>query len=138
MEPQSKSTSRLFGPRAEGLFAVLCGGLVGSALRSGVSLGLPAKSGSFPTALVIVNVVGSFLLGLYSARRERAATARWSLQFWAIGMLGSFTTFSAFSVETVRLIDGGHGATALGYVLVSLIGGLSAALLGERLGEVLR
>jgi CrcB protein len=118
-----------------GLVAVLGGGLVGSTARAGVGSWLPTPPGQFPTAIFVVNIIGSFLLGLYLARRERAAATRWSLQFWAIGVIGSFTTFSAFSLDVFRLLNEGHGMTALGYVLSSTVGGLAVAFLGQRIGQ---
>lgn len=83
-----------------------------------------------------MNLVGSFLLGLYLARRERAVSRRGSLQFWAIGLLGSFTTFSAFSVDLVRLLEAGRAGAAGVYLLSSICGGLLAAMLGLRVGAV--
>jgi CrcB protein len=56
------------------------------------------------------------------------------LPFWAIGVLGSFTTFSAFSLDAVRLLVDGRPWIAAGYVAVSMIGGLTAALAGQRAG----
>lgn len=84
----------------------------------------------------MVNIVGSFALGFFLARRERAVTARHSLQFWAIGLLGSFTTFSAFTVDLVVLLDDGAVGTAVGYLGASLLGGLLSAVAGLRLGAV--
>jgi CrcB protein len=116
--------------------AVLAGGLLGSGTRAGISLRFPTAAGTFPTSTFLVNLTGSLLLGLYLARRQRAVTARSSVQFWAIGALGSFTTFSAFSVETFQLVDAGSNALAAMYATASLLGGLTAALLGDRLGSV--
>ena len=127
--------------RASGLpavAAVLAGGLVGSFVRATVVLLVPSTTGGFPIATLAVNLTGSLLLGLYLARRQRAVVGRWSLQFWAIGVLGSLTTFSAFSVEVVALVDEGAGMTAAVYVAASIVGGLSLAALGERLGSVER
>lgn len=112
------------------------GGLVGSAVRS--ALVLWVGEGGFPTAILIVNLAGSFLLGYYVARRERAVSARFSLQFWGIGALGAFTTFSTFSVDVVRLLDEGHVIVATLYVLASLVGGLVSAAAGLRIGTVVR
>jgi CrcB protein len=84
--------------------------------------------------VLAVNVSGSFLLGLYLSRRERSAGGPWSLQFWAIGVLGSFTTFSAFSLEVVQLLAEGHSGTAAGYVAASVLGGIFAAAVGQRIG----
>jgi len=120
------------------LQAVLGGGLVGSAARAGIGHYLPAASGAFPVATLVVNLTGSFLLGYYLARREQAATARWSVQFWAIGMLGSFTTFSAFSFDVFHLLEVKRPLLAGGYVAASIVGGLVLALAGQRLGSSIR
>jgi CrcB protein len=120
------------------LVAVAMGGLIGSALRAGIGVLLPTPSGGFPTGTLVVNLSGSFLLGLYLVRREQAATPRWSLPFWALGLLGSFTTFSAFSLEVTVLVGDGHALTAALYSAASTVGGLAAALVGQRVGSVLR
>jgi CrcB protein len=82
-----------------------------------------------------VNIFGSLVLGIYITRRERAVVSLISLQFWAIGVLGSFTTFSTFSVEVLQLIQAGSMATAVVYATASTLGGLSGAVVGGRLGE---
>jgi len=123
---------------AEPLMAVLGGGLVGSAARTLIGNVLPTTPGAFPVATLMMNLIGSLFLGVYLARRERAATVRWSLQFWAIGVLGSFTTFSAFSLDVVHLLDANRPIPALGYVTASVIGGLLLALTGQRLGSSFR
>ncbi|MEX2623598.1 MAG: CrcB family protein [Acidimicrobiia bacterium] len=110
------------------------GGFVGSAVRSGIGLWVPTPRGAFPAGVLAVNLGGSFLLGLYLSRRERSVGGRWSLQFWAIGVLGSFTTFSAFSLDVVHLLADGHPWTAAGYVTASVMGGLAAAVAGQRIG----
>jgi CrcB protein len=92
--------------------AVLAGGLLGSGARAGITERFPTEPGTFPTSTLVVNLAGSLLLGLYLARRQRAVTARTSVQLWAIGALGSFTTFSAFSVEMFQLIEAGSNALA--------------------------
>ncbi len=115
--------------------AVLAGGFLGSAVRIIVVAATPDSPGRFPTGTLAVNLFGSLILGFYLARRERAVSGRWSLQFWAIGALGSFTTFSAFSLEVVQLLDVGRATIAAGYVLASTLGGLAAAVLGHRLGS---
>jgi CrcB protein len=118
--------------------AVLAGGLLGAGTRAAVAAAFPVPPGSFPVTTFAVNLTGSVLLGGYLARRQRAVVGRWSLQFWAIGALGSFTTFSTFSVEVVRLMDTGAVGTALWYAIASTIGGLAAALAGDRIGKVVR
>jgi CrcB protein len=85
-----------------------------------------------------VNLTGSLLLGFYLARRERTVTAPWSLQFWGIGVFGSFTTYSTFSIEVVRLLDLGETTIAGGYLVISIVGGLFLAIIGLRIGSATR
>jgi CrcB protein len=117
---------------------VLGGGLLGSGARAAIGLAIPGAAGGIPVATLIVNLSGSFLLGFYLVRRQRAVSTGWALQFWAIGALGSFTTFSTFSLEVFRLIEIGQLTLAVVYVLASTLGGLTLALLGDRLGKVAR
>lgn len=114
--------------------AVAAGGLVGSAARTGIGVWIPTPEKGLPTGVVLVNLGGSLLLGFYLARRERAVSRRASLHFWAIGMLGSFTTFSAFSVDLLQLLSAGRLITAASYLAVSVLGGLVLALAGLRIG----
>lgn len=116
----------------------MAGGLIGSASRIGISYALLLAPGGVPLATLIVNLSGSLLLGFYLARREQTVTAPLSIQFWGIGVFGSFTTFSTFSLEVFQLLQLGEPATALGYVAVSIVGGLFLALAGQRLGTVIR
>jgi CrcB protein len=115
---------------------VFGGGLIGAGGRDLVSHLL--AGGLFPVPTLIVNLVGSLLLGFYLARRARVRTPRWSLQFWAIGVFGSLTTFSTFSLEVVRLLETDRLIAAAGYVGVSLIGGLAFAVAGYRAGSGVR
>ena len=124
--------------RIRAVAAVAGGGLVGSAARTAVGLIIPAMAGGFPVSVVVVNVLGSFLLGLFLARRERATGGATSLQFWGIGVLGSFTTFSAFSTDVVELLAAGRVLACVGYVSMSLLGGLALARVGRRIGGVVR
>jgi fluoride exporter len=99
---------------------------------------IPATNDGFPVAVVVVNLLGSFLLGLFLARREGTIGGPTSLQFWAIGVLGSFTTFSAFSMDLVELVAAGRVFASLWYVSLSLLGGLALARFGRRIGAVVR
>jgi CrcB protein len=94
-------------------------------------------SRGFPVATLAINLIGSLLLGLYLARRQRSLAGRLSVPFWGIGVFGSFTTFSAFSVEVVQLLGHREVGPALGYVAASLVGGLLAAVVGQRIGSAL-
>jgi CrcB protein len=135
---QSLPIKVLTSSYARSLVAVAMGGLVGSAARSGIGMMVPATEGEFPTGVVIVNLLGSFLLGLYLARRERAVSGPWSTRFWAIGVFGSFTTFSALSVDLVDLLAAGRVLVPVSYLSVSVVGGLALALFGRRIGALVR
>lgn len=117
---------------------VAAGGLIGSAARGIVEMAIPTVDGAFPTAVLTVNLVGSFLLGLYLARRERSVEGPATLRFWAIGLFGSFTTFSAFSLDLLVLFQEGRIVASSIYLLASLGGGLTLALTGHRMGLVFR
>lgn len=119
----------------ERVLVVMAGGLVGSAARLGVGRALGWEPGGWPVATLAVNVVGAWVLGWYLARRARSVSPWWSLDFWAIGVLGSFTTFSALGVETVALFEAGRAVVAGCYVVMSALAGLVAAGVGYRLGE---
>ncbi len=118
--------------------AVLAGGLFGSGVRAAFTFSFPVASASFPWTTLVVNLAGSLFLGLYLARSQSSVLARWSLQFWAIGALGSFTTFSTFSFEVFSMVDTGTWTMAASYVLASTVGGLAAAVLGQRAGRLKR
>ncbi len=117
------------------LIAVAAGGLLGSSARVLVTQLAGTPRSGWPVATLAVNLVGAFVLAGYLARREGAVAAPLSLELWAIGALGSFTTFSAFSVEVVVLMDAGRAVAAVGYVAASTIGGMAAALAGDAAGS---
>jgi CrcB protein len=81
-----------------------------------------------------INIAGSFLLGLLVAAGWFSRDAREAI---GVGFLGGFTTFSTFSVQIVTETDGGHAATAAAYLLVSVVGGIVAAVGGYALGRAL-
>lgn len=114
------------------ILAVAFGGAFGSLLRYGVGLYiahiLPSHS---YIATVLVNIVGSFLIGSlfawFALRPESSDLMRLLL---ITGFLGGFTTFSTFSLDTLRLISDGESMHALLYIGVTLCCGLLAALFG--------
>ena len=114
------------------LFVFLGGGL-GAALRHGVNVGAARLLGTnFPYGTLTVNVVGSLLMGLLAAyfAFKGDASQHWRL-FLATGVLGGFTTFSAFSLDVAVLYGRGAIWLALGYVMTSVvlsIAGLFAGL----------
>jgi fluoride exporter len=116
------------------LVSVMAGGFIGSLLRALAFRAFPVGDGAFPSTTLGVNVLGSLVIGWFLARRDRSVEGRWSLHFWAVGALGSFTTFSAFSVEVVDLVHSGSVFVAAAYVMTSMFLGLTAAWFGDRLG----
>jgi CrcB protein len=115
------------------IVAVLVGGLVGTGLRLGIDALLPHGDGAFPWSTLIINVVGSFALGLLVARVWPVAPA-WLRFGLGTGLLGSFTTFSAMALSLLTLTQHGQAGVALGYLASSLVLGLGAAALGLRFG----
>lgn len=117
------------------ILAVAAGGAVGSVLRylisriSGLSV--------FPWSMLLVNAVGSFLLGLFIAvAGTRVAISEESRAFVAIGLLGGFTTFSTFSQQTIALWQAERFVFAGLNVALNVALGLFAAWLGWRLGRM--
>lgn len=104
------------------------GGFLGAAVRYGVSQALAPWTGTFPWATFSINVAGCFLIGLVMPWVEQRPL--W-LAFVVPGLLGGFTTFSAFGHETWRLVDGGRAVLAGIYVLASVATGLGAVWLGR-------
>jgi CrcB protein len=86
----------------------------------------------FPTGTLIINLVGSLLLGWLVAN-YRDQYPRIFL-FFGTGFIGSFTTFSTFSVETLNLLEKGKLGLALGYGFISLVAGICFALIGYKIG----
>jgi fluoride exporter len=101
---------------------VALGGAIGSVLRYGVNLATPRFLGNdFPWATLTVNVVGSFLMGLLVAfLTEKFADQPDLRLFLTTGILGGFTTFSAFSLDVFGLMQRGENSVALVYVLASV------------------
>jgi CrcB protein len=111
---------------------VALGGALGASLRFLLGLGL-ARDG-FPVAILTCNVLGSFLMGLAAVALGRAGLAGWQ-PFLLTGVLGGFTTFSAFSLETLTLLERGMAAQAALYVAASVGLSLLALAAGLALGR---
>jgi CrcB protein len=114
------------------LVAVFVGGLLGTGLRVTIDAFVLPES-AFPWATLLINVLGSFVLGFLVARVWPSAPS-WLRAGLGTGMLGSFTTFSALIVALLTLTGSGMTLLALVYLLASLLLGFAAALLGIRLG----
>ena len=91
--------------------------------------------GQFPWPTLVINIAGSLGIGLlWGLYGQHGWFEAWGRYLLVVGFLGGFTTFSAFSLETVGLVEGGRLAAAAGYVLASLAGCVVAAWAGQRLG----
>ena len=109
-----------------GYLVVFLGGGVGAALRHGVNLAAARLLGThFPFGTLTVNVLGSLFMGLMAAwfAFEGSPSQHWRL-FLTTGMLGGFTTFSTFSLDTALLYERGELGLAALYVVVSVGAGL--------------
>ena len=113
---------------------VFLGAGLGGALRHGVNVACARACGTaFPWGTLTVNVVGSFAMGLLAAWLAFRAGAGWSQGmrlFLATGVLGGFTTFSAFSLDAVLLWERGAMFAALGYVAASVVLSIAGLALG--------
>lgn len=112
------------------ILLVAVGGMVGTAARLGLGLVLP-DAGGFPVAVLLANVLGAVLIGVLAARLPSSTDLRLAL---GTGVLGGFTTYSAFMTGTVALWAD-VPALAAAYAVGSLVLGLGAAALGLRLGR---
>jgi CrcB protein len=119
-----------------GWVAAFVGGGIGSVLRMGIGRWTLLQWGTgFPWGTLIVNVVGSFLIGLLAARLAAFEVDHAARLFLVTGLLGGFTTFSAFSLDAMALWQRGQAGTAAAYVLSTLILSLAAAPLGFLAGR---
>ena len=113
---------------------IALGSALGGMSRHWVSTLLAREPAGFPWGTLAVNVVGSFLIGLLAVFPE----SRFSVlprPFFTVGLLGGFTTFSAFSLQSVALLENGKLGLAAGYILSSLVLCLAGAWLGLLLGS---
>ena len=115
---------------------IAIGGAAGSLLRFGVTLASARMlTTAFPAGTLIVNVAGSFLIGLLFAFTSRDRFAEPAISFVFVGLLGAFTTFSTYSLDALRLFQEGRGTAAGLYVLGNNVGALAAAAVGYAFGR---
>ena len=111
------------------------GGALGSLTRYGAYRLWPSSPGGFPVPTFTVNLLGSFAIGLlYMYVAARGASADNARLFWMTGVLGGFTTYSAFALETALL---GFSLTGAMYVAATVVGCLLAAIAGLKMGTFL-
>jgi CrcB protein len=116
------------------LLIIGTGGFIGSIFRYLVSRSVQEKfATAFPLGTLSVNILGCFLIGVVLSLSERGGfNADWRM-FLATGICGGFTTFSAFSNETLALMRDGQWIYAGAYIAISIITGLAATFTGYSL-----
>jgi fluoride exporter len=118
------------------LAVVAAGGALGALARWAVVEALPHSRGSFPWATLLTNVLGCFLIGvLMVVVIERLPDQRLVRPFLGTGILGGFTTFSTYAVDTRTLLAADRPVLAAAYLLGTLVVGLLAVVAGLRLTE---
>ena len=119
------------------LLVIGCGGAVGALMRYGLALRITSLAGSaYPWGILFVNIVGCFLAGLLFTwavpRIPLSDLLRNGLQ---LGLLGGFTTFSAFSIDAIALFNQGLWLRGLLYIITSVIVSILGAYLGMSVGR---
>jgi len=132
--------------RGDEIVAVAVGGVVGALARAGISTVVPhSDRAAWPWATFVTNLLGCLALGVLldwvDNRHEtwkviHPRRSRLARPLLASGVLGGFTTFSTFSVETYGLLDTGHAAEAIGYALASVLLGVALVVVGRALGAL--
>jgi fluoride exporter len=111
--------------------ALACGGVFGALCRYAISLAIPTETGEFPWSTFLINLSGSAVLGFVLILLiEQFPRGRLARPVIGTGIIGAYTTFSTFEVDTVELIRDGHVASAVTYMTASVVGGLLFVWLG--------
>jgi CrcB protein len=120
------------------LFLVMLGGAVGAGARHLVGrAALGIWGPGFPVGTLAVNVIGGLAMGLLAGWLATRASGDEALRYLlGVGVLGGFTTFSAFSLETVLMIERGDYATALFYIVASVVLAIGAVFAGLQVSRM--
>jgi fluoride exporter len=110
---------------------VAFGGVIGSLLRYQAGLIWPTPVGAFPTTILLVNLLGCLVIGVFlTVVTEVWTPHRLVRPFFGTGVLGGFTTFSTYSLDGVTLVRVGQSARAIEYLCATAIGAMLAVTLG--------
>ena len=116
---------------------VAVGSALGGVLRYALARWFVPVPGGWPVATMTANVAGSFAIGLVAALLLRAPESSENLRLFCMtGVLGGFTTYSAFALETSLLIGGGQALRAVGYVIMTVLVCLLAVLAGRACASI--
>jgi CrcB protein len=122
-------------------FAVMCGGAFGTAMRFWLSGFLASRYGeTFPVGTLVVNISGCFVIGFFNTLTGPEGvffTSSLTRQVVMIGILGGFTTFSSFSLQTLNLLHDGEWFRGSMNILLSVLLCLVGVTLGHLLASVL-
>ena len=118
----------------EKLFLVFVGGGLGALARHGLSLALTRPAGAWPWATFTANVLGGLLMGVLAGWLAQGGSERWRLLL-GVGVLGGFTTFSAFSLETALMIERRDIGQAFAYSTASVVVSVAALFAGLMLAR---
>jgi CrcB protein len=128
---------RIIGGNVAEWIWVATGGALGSVLRHGIAGTVNRWGDSWPHGTLTVNIVGSFAIGIISTLgTERFLIPSHVRLLLIVGLLGGFTTFSAFSMETVTLFQGGEAGGAFSNLALSVLGCLFAAWVGISIAKL--
>lgn len=117
------------------LLSVALGGALGASARYLVNVAMPRLLGhGFPYATMVVNIAGSALMGVLVVVLAQKSGTRFA-PFLMTGVLGGFTTFSAFSLDAISLWERGQGTAAFVYVAGSVLLSLAALFVGMMLAR---
>ncbi len=111
--------------------AVAFGGAVGALSRYAISVFIISP---WPIATLLVNIIGSFILGILTGYAFKKKIAGWLKAVIGTGFCGGLTTMSTFSKEVVQLLTNGHIFQSIIYMVISLVGGLLVCGLGLIIG----
>jgi fluoride exporter len=133
--PPPTGTARILVPVT--VVGIAIAGAFGALARYGLEGAISRRApGAFPWGTFVVNVSGSFVLGLlFVLFTERITVDPWLRSTLTIGFLGAYTTFSTLSLESYRLLEDGAVGLALANTLGSLAAGLTAVYLGVVCGR---
>jgi protein CrcB len=120
------------------LLAVLAGGFLGTLARAGLSLIFQSWWGNgWPIDILLINVSGALLLALVTILADTTFLVGPTRRlFLTTGLLGAYTTFSSLALGEVLLLDRAAWLAALGYMVLSLLGGMAAVLVGNQAGQI--
>lgn len=111
------------------LIPVMAGGALGAGLRYLTSLALPVRAG-WPWGTFAANLIGALAMGVLAAMLLKGSASEGARLFVGVGVLGGFTTFSAFSLESFGMVETGQWTLALVYGAASVIGSIAALAIG--------